>query len=300
MTDRQLHWLGIGALLASGCLPEFDVRNSEIERERVLAVVAEPAEARPGALVRYEALVVSPEGRVRTPELGWTHCVTPKPLVGNNSSSPECAYELGLPLLDASEGLAEGRLPLDACARFGPDPPPGDARPRDPDLTGGFFQPVRLDTWGGAWIHFQRTTCNPRNAPADIARAFSRDYVSNRNPHITAVTVSPPSGDSTDGVDASSVLDVSIEWPPEDAEVYSWIDPRDSSLIERREGMLASWFATAGGFASDRTPVDEEAKATTTSNRWSAPAEPQTVILWIVLRDSRGGSAFVERTLRVR
>lgn len=44
-------------------------------------------------------------------------------------------------------------LPLDACARFGPDPPPGNARPRYPDATGGFYQPLVLFTAGQSYVH---------------------------------------------------------------------------------------------------------------------------------------------------
>ena len=60
-----------------------------------------------------------------------------------------------------------------------------------------------------------------------------------------------------------------------------------------------SWFATSGSFVHDRTGVSSAETATSTSNTWKAPAEAMDVYLWLVLRDSRGGTAFKPYQLHV-
>src|SRR5207253_227540 len=49
---------------------------------------------------------------------------------------------------DWSDPLGDGAtvtatMPAAACATYGPDTPPGGFRPRDPDPSGGYYQPVR-------------------------------------------------------------------------------------------------------------------------------------------------------------
>ena len=61
-----------------------------------------------------------------------------------------------------------------------------------------------------------------------------------------------------------------------------------------------SWFVTAGSFEHDRTGVAAGDTATATDNRWTAPNQPgSTAYLWLVLRDSRGGTAFKSYQIEV-
>jgi hypothetical protein len=54
--------------------------------------------------------------------------------------------------------------------------------------------------------------------------------------------------------------------------------------------MRLSWFATGGTLAVDASAVAETDDATTVSTTWHTPAAG-TAYLWMVLRDSRGGTA---------
>jgi hypothetical protein len=63
--------------------------------------------------------------------------------------------------------------------------------------------------------------------------------------------------------------------------------------------MSVSWFATDGTFEADRTGRGEEDEISAAPNRWTAPDQPGPVHLWIVLRDSRGGTAWAEEVLEV-
>ncbi len=302
MTRRWLVGLWpLGALPLAACLPDFDVRTSLIDEPRLLAVRAEPAEARPGTRILYELLAVTPRGRDTRPAVRWSQCSIPKPSTENAAVSNRC-HETPGPLLDSPRGTeASGVLPLDACARFGPDPPPGDARPRDPDGTGGFYQPVIVQSAAGDAVHLQRLVCNPRSAPVEVARAFSGSYRVNQNPAppnlwIGAQAASAPAAAR---VAPGTTLELELEWRPEDAEEYAWIDPVTSRLTTRREALLVSWFATTGSFTSDRSDVREGDDRVSAGNSWTAPTQPGLFFLWAVLRDSRGGSAFVERPIDV-
>jgi len=85
------------------------------------------------------------------------------------------------------------------------------------------------------------------------------------------------------------------------AESYVLYDLQSRQLVERREAMRLSWFATAGSFANDSTGrAADEYPAVDTGNDWTAPTAPGEVFLWIVLRDSRGGVAWNSYRLSVQ
>jgi hypothetical protein len=76
------------------------------------------------------------------------------------------------------------------------------------------------------------------------------------------------------------------------AERYLLFDPESHMLVERREEIRVSWFATAGKFGIDRTDRGADDAARTSANSWIAPTASGEVRLWIVLRDDRGGSGW--------
>ncbi len=79
------------------------------------------------------------------------------------------------------------------------------------------------------------------------------------------------------------------------SEPYVDLDPVTHTIVARREGIRVSWFSTAGDFEHDRTGSSEaEADVTTSDNTWTAPGDKGPVPLWVVLRDDRGGSSWVE------
>jgi hypothetical protein len=73
------------------------------------------------------------------------------------------------------------------------------------------------------------------------------------------------------------------------AERYVNFDLSSQSLVDAREGMHVSWFATGGSFDLDRTGTDGSDTTTSSDDGWAAPDAGQTVHIWIVLRDDRGG-----------
>ncbi|HLL22357.1 MAG TPA: hypothetical protein VK427_09510, partial [Kofleriaceae bacterium] len=125
-------------VVLGACDDTLDQRLAIVDEPRVLAIISEPAEVRPGEPASYRALVVGPDGSIATPP-AWTFCKAPKPVTEDNVVSAACLDAAQLTALGIGE-TATGTLPADGCLCFGPDVPPGGFRPRDPDPTGGYYQ----------------------------------------------------------------------------------------------------------------------------------------------------------------
>jgi hypothetical protein len=74
------------------------------------------------------------------------------------------------------------------------------------------------------------------------------------------------------------------------AEDFVYYDPLAKSIVDRREAMRVSWFAGAGSYDDDHTGRREDELETFSDGVWTAPSESGPVHLWVVLRDSRGGT----------
>ena len=281
-------WILVAAALAA-CSSPLDQRLAIVDSPRVLAIVSEPAEVKPGATVRYGALVASPAGPV-LPMTSWALCTAPKPPTEDNAVSDPCLDSPGaLVPIDPSAAT----IPANACMLFGPDVPPGGYRPRDPDPSGGYYQPVRADASGADLAFgFTRITCDLANAPGDVAHAYQMDYVANENPTLQ---VAAPAE-----VAAGSEVTITASWPAATAESYLYFDPSVQNLVTRREAMRVSWYANAGALPVDASAVGEADPATSVSTTWRAPSRAGTAYLWVVLRDSRGGIATQQVTVSVR
>jgi hypothetical protein len=159
---------------------------------------------------------------------------------------------------------------------------------------------------------------------------FSKDYRANQNPEINQISFTQGSGEPTvidpASVDLPTVssganLNFQVSWPdcpltpscgdnicsagedltncPSDcqnpqgcggSEPYLNYDAVTQSLVDRRESIRVSWYATDGSFDHDRTGRDEtEADLTNTSNVWTAPDKVTQVRFWLVIRDDRRG-----------
>ena len=280
----------VALLAAAGCIPDHEGRPSVIDEARVIAVRGEPAEAEPESEIAFALLVAGPDGTLGDPEARWSFCREPRAPGETGPASSACAEQAGTAF--GSGPTAAAPLPEDGCSIHGPDTPPGELRPRDPDATGGYYQPVRIDLDGAVAFGAERIACHLANAPIELAIRFRDEYVANRNPSLAPL-------DWPAAVSAGDEVELAVDWPGGDAEGYLYFDPISHELVNRRESMSVSWFANAGRFESDRTGRAEEDEASGSSNRWTAPDDSGPVHLWVVLRDSRGGTAWAEGVLEV-
>ena len=275
---------------AIGCRPDLGDPASLVTGTRLLAVRGDPPEAAAGAPVSYRALAASPAGTVLDPALDWAFCAASLPLTDNDTVSDACLGSAVLPI-GAPAPSAEAPTPLDACALFGPDPPPGSFRPHDADGTGGYYQPVRVEHHALTAFRLQRFPCDLPDAPVAVAIQLDEEYQPNQNPTLAPLVASVNGAAvALDRTPAGQAIQLATGWGPGDAETYVMYHPGTASVVSRREALSVSWFVTAGTLADEVTGRAEDDPATTTGTTWVAPSAPGVVHVWLVLRDSRGGA----------
>lgn len=273
-------------LVLIGCDDALDQRLAILDQPRVIAVLAEPPEVKPGGAVTYRAVIAGPDGPMQAMP-AWAFCTAPKPPTEDNAVSSACLDSRNLAPLGTAASV-QAIVPATGCLLFGPETPSTDFRPRDPDATGGYYQPLRVDAGDLLAFELTRITCHLPTAPGPVAHAYDVDYVANQNPTLDPIAVP--------ALRADTDVTLTASWPATSAESYLYYDLVGQTLVTRREAMRLSWFATGGALAVDATAVAETDPATQVSTTWHTPAAgPAT--LWFVLRDSRGGIAV--RSLQV-
>ena len=222
---------GFSLLVAclAGCAPEFSDRSSAVIGPRVLAIRSLPAEVAPGTVVSYRILVVDELGEVSSPRASWAYCTQPKPTSELNDVASVC-FATGDSVTEFGTGTSPtGKLPVNACAQFGPDvPQPASGmgsdssgntvnqtqgRPTDPDSTGGYYQPLTLQVTAGeasiATLAETRITCGLAGGTGEQLEQYKARTKSNENPTLAAVTVPSLAGAELTADDAATPLALS-------------------------------------------------------------------------------------------
>jgi len=188
-------------------------------------------------------------------------------------------------------------------------------------------------------VGFTRISCGVGSATQEQSLDYAKRYRANENPEIESVVVDPEGGalplsesaDSPTLLSLGANLTFRVSWaqcpveancgdgicsPSDDrdqcpadcamprgctgSEPYVYLDLIQRSMVDRRESMRASWFASAGTFAHDRGGRSEkEADLPYSDNDWTAPSEATDVLFWVVLRDDRGGVGYKSFHARV-
>lgn len=290
--------------LVPACKPDFGERESLVDRTEVIAIRIDPPEAKPGEPVTTTLLVMSPEGVVPSPAASWAFCATPKLLTENGSVSAACLAEGVAPIGDARGGITAA-LPASACFDFGPETQSAEVRPRDADVTGGYYIPIRARVAANEPLTafgFARLACNLPNAPAAAVARFTSEYKRNENPTLAPIDARFEGGAALplDNVPRGARVVLRASWRPEDAETYALYDVTGQVVVTRRESLRVSWFTTAGAYERDRSGRTEDELESFTENTWTAPEEARTSHLSFVLRDSRGGVSFTTLDVTTR
>jgi hypothetical protein len=115
-------------------------------------------------------------------------------------------------------------------------------------------------------------------------------YKANQNPKLQPLMVNGAPAMQA-ALPAGKPVTFTASWAADSVESFPVYDIVAQQLVTHREAMRVSWFASDGSFAHEVTGRDENDSATSTDNEWTPPSVKGTVHLWIVLRDSRGGTA---------
>jgi hypothetical protein len=303
-------------VVVMGCKPDLGTPPSLVTEPRIIAVRQEPPEVAPGAKVMAEVFAVAPQGRILPPPDGasWDLCVAPKPPSENNVVSRACVGGSGLQPAGMGPSVSL-TMPITACALHGPDTPPtkpGEPplRPRDADVTGGYYQPVsvRLKASGDQAFGLERLRCNLPGVSVDVAQEFGKRYLANKNPVIASldldgvplVAVTDPAAPPPAAmVQPGRKVTLALVWPDEVRESFPVFDVGRREIVDHLEEMVVSWFITGGVLDRDRTGRGEAEPENTVGNTWTAPTTAGPVHLWVVLRDNRGGTAVAEYRLQI-
>lgn len=319
MARRSRTSIFLLSVALSACVPDFSTDLSELREPRLLAVAADPPEAAAGKPVKLTALVATPEGAAEPP-LDWSLCLARKSLTELGPVSPVCLGLTPARSESAGAGGADGgdepdellqplgsgesvqaQLDKDVCKLFGPlRPPPtmGQAggRPVDPDVTGGFYQPIVATLGRVPSLGSIRLDCDPVNVNRDDALAYRRQYRVNENPRIASLSVqrgearADLTSEAPVEVKAGSSLQLRADWAEcpdsstcgdgyctaeEDAtscasdcaagtahgcsgaERYVWYNRESNRIEPRHEAISVAWYTSSGHFDNEQTGVDE-------------------------------------------
>lgn len=278
------------------CFPKFEDRPYLLSEPTVLAVRSTPAELPPNLPMALDALVATPDGTATGP-LGWAFCTEPRRAEERTSVTADC---LNGDKLAAIADPTMVTMPMDACFQFGPVSPPTmgsndvPRRPSDPDPTGGYYVPVRVDysptTGAGASsFGFVRVRCDLAGATRDVFDAFQMSYTNNVNPQVGAFTLAGQAQTQM-AVSQGATVDFALALPASDAEAFPIYTAIDGLLSDAVETLTVSWYVTDGTLTrSKQTLTADELAAGAFATSWTAPATAGTVYGWAILRDDRGG-----------
>jgi hypothetical protein len=186
----------VTALSGQACVPEFDDDLALLTSPRVLAVRSEPAEVTPGQTARLSVLLAVPEGDAAPSDdddVEWALCLARKPLTELGPVDQRCITEFGMSdelYQDLGSGSAvDAPIPSDSCQRFGPQQPVGSdgtvsGRAVDPDLSGGYHQPVVVGRDSEVVLGSVRLACGAVPLPSRELIRFNSGYRPNENPRI--------------------------------------------------------------------------------------------------------------------
>lgn len=331
------------ALAAAGaCTTDVAVDLSRVDGPRLLAVAAEPAQARPNATVTLSALWVDETGTVADAPLLWSLCSARRPLAELGPVAEACIEGVAEVLAPLGQGPeVTAGIPAMACRLFGPDPPPAEpgqpqGRPVEPDITGGYYQPVVVDTPGELAVFGVRLDCGIAGTTQAQSAELRRRHRNNVSPVLEGVwrmegdDAIPIEDGSALAVSAGDAVALRVRWPgcaqaptcgdgqctldedgaacPDDcadgagcggAEWYASFDPAALEVTVAREAIGVAWYGTGGKFDTARTGRDADDTTRTSDNVWTAPDDAGVYSLWIVVRDDRGGTSWRALTAEV-
>jgi hypothetical protein len=259
------------AILAAGC-PSGLEEQSHISKLRVLGIHAEPAElvvdldAGTFPSSDLTAMAVLPDGGSIAARFALCKVITPDP-----SPDLDCPGDAGIDL--PSTGALTARLAFN-----------------DPryllfaeSIDAGASLQASLDTGIPLIVGFIATAGAEKLQGFDsITLRSSKSGPSDVNPEILALQI----GDGG---------------APQPINQVARLQPITSTKDDPKKQFLFSFFATGGSISSLHSiDIDSSGNPEDTWVDWTTPLTAETDTIWVVLRDGRGGTAWLSRSIPVR
>jgi hypothetical protein len=279
----------------AGCAAETLSQSWQLDRLRILAVQAEPAEPQPGDTVAFRSLVYVPFGQTLAGVL-WFACLP--------SSADDFGCQLDPAITDALSGSGEDLSPEEQAALF--------QQAKDAGLIG--FEPILSPSWQvpedaleglteAEQVEGVSATINltalPEDAEddGDVEIAYKRLPISrattpNHNPAFNGLLFEDARGDAVEQVEGyfrvaqGQTYTITPLLTAGSIEDYVYVTSAGVAE-DRTEEPFATWYAEGGSF--DQTfslhpYLDVE---------WTSPDKGFEGLVLAVLRDRRGGMAWL-------
>lgn len=285
----------LAGLLLSACFGQPPEEPAPLASPRILGALVDPAEVAPGEPLQVTVIAGGPGGILDAGPAHFRFCETPRALSESGFVSARCLEGEGA-VLESPHLSLSTTLPQQACARFG-SRSETDLRPRDPDETGGFYQPLRVDIPGAATAVVRiRTLCPLSEAPIEAIQRYTAEYERNRVPEISGLSVRHAGVELGEEVPSDTALELEVQLRPEARESYLLFDRTTGTLRDEDEILYASWVVTGGELEGGQTAFDRGGRHS--RNVWHSPAGSGEAQLWVLVRDDRGALSHFSRRLR--
>lgn len=255
-----------------------------LDRLRLLAIQAEPAEPRPGDTVVFTSLAHIP-GESAWSSI-WFGCVDGDP--DGCSIDPSLLEGLEDPESLTPEEQAELFAALQAAGLIGVEPGFSPTWVVPDDALAGLTEEETLE---GVSATIQVTLTTEADTELVIRRMpISLATTPNQNPAVAAFTVDGAATESGGTVTVSGGAEVELEATALELESYEYVTT--GGVAETRtEELQWRWYATGGSLGGGFGPPtgDGEDAPETSSQTWIAPEEAGTHTLHAVVLDGRGG-----------
>lgn len=307
MKTRKLRIFSVLPLLL-GCAEELEP-GSKVDSFRVLAEQADLPYARPGEQVRLSSLSFDPGARPVT--WAWASCLNP-----SSSSLQGCLDRIGATADVTSALIASGvgveqvelTIPLDALSSL---PPEGRGAASVGVISVACPGELSFAPGPGGLPFLCHEPDSGRQLELDefsvgFKRISVRESDRNLNPGITGITfdgadwpadeIKQVGSCDRDDFDFSQCPDADKHELGVELTAGSVEAGRDEQGRDFEEQVVIQYYATEGIFEYDTKIAAEPATGWVARRR----ASGQTLRLWFVARDNRGGVSWTERQLSVR
>lgn len=264
------------SLCALACSDDEFVPRWRVERLRVLAVVADPPDARPGDVVTLTAHTAARANAAGTPQVLWATC--PRLVIDNATGARRCD---GAPTVLAGD-----------VARFTLGAAPDAGAP---------WSFVGIACLGGS-VALDPTTMQPRcdggEGEVFLRTVRVRTNAPNHNPRIARVALGDLtlSADTPAHITAGRAASLRVEFEADAREATTEAQPDGTTRATREE--LLTQFVTDTGTLEGSFRSDDDGATGAHAMQFTAPASGAARI-WVVLSDGRGGFDVAARTIVV-